>query len=78
MVTSITIEDIPDKTVEVLAFRAMRKGLSLEEYVLGELIAMADKPDIESWLAQFERRVQGGQTKLPPEDILAYRDQDRK
>jgi len=36
------------------------------------LIDLADKPDIESWLAQVERRVQVSQTKLSSEEILSY------
>ncbi len=44
----------------------------MQEFLLRELIALADKPDIESWLAQVERRVQVSQTKLSSAEILSY------
>ena len=78
MPTSITIRDVPDETRNELAARAARSGRSLQQYLRRELIAMADKPDIETWLARVEQRVQASQTKLPAEDILAYRDEDRR
>ncbi len=56
MPTSITIEDVPDSVRDVLAARASRKGLTLEEYLRGELDALADKPDMESLPARIAER----------------------
>ncbi len=72
MPTSITIRNVPDRTRDELAARAARSGRSLQEYLRRELIVLADKPDIEYWLAQVERRVQVSQTKLSSEEILSY------
>ncbi|MCQ3802634.1 MAG: hypothetical protein OXC98_09655 [bacterium] len=78
MPTSITIRDVPDETRDELAARAARSGRSLQQYLRRVLIAMADKPDIKTWLARVEQRVQASQTRLSAEDILAYRDEDRR
>lgn len=72
MPTSITIRNVPDRTRDELAARAARSGRSLQEYLRRELIDLADKPDIESWLAQVERRVRVSQTNLSSEEILSY------
>lgn len=78
MPTSITIRNVPDRTRNELAARAARSGRSLQEYVRRELIALADKPDMEALLARIERRKEVCQTTLSAEDILAYRDEDRR
>ena len=78
MPTSITIEDVPDSVRDELAARASRKGLTLEEYLRGELDTLADKPDMESLLARIAERKEICQTTLSKEDILAYRDQGRR
>ena len=62
MPTSITIEDVPDSVRDELAARASRKGLTLEEYLRGELDALADKPDMESLLARIAERKEICQT----------------
>ena len=72
MPASITIRNVPDRTRNELAARAARSGRSLQEYLRRELIAIADKPDIEAWLAGVERRVHASQTKLSSEEILSY------
>ena len=78
MPTSITIGNVPDRTRDELAARAARSGRSLQEYVRRELIALADKPDMESLLARIAHRKEVCQTTLSDEDILAYRDEDRR
>ena len=42
--TSITIRNVPAETRDELAARAARSGRSLQEYLRGELIRMAEKP----------------------------------
>ena len=41
--TSITIRNVPEETRDELAARAARSGRSLQEYLRGELIRMAEK-----------------------------------
>ena len=78
MPTSITIRNVPDRTRNELAARAARSGRSLQEFLRRELIALADKPDMESLLARIAERKEVSQTRLSSEDILAYREEDRK
>ena len=78
MPKAITIRNVPDRTRDELAARAARSGRSLQEYLRGELIALADKPDIQSWLDRVEQRVQSSQMKLSSEEILSYIHDDRR
>ena len=63
MPKSITIRNVPDRTRNELAARAARSGRSLQEYLRRELIALADKPDIQAWLDRVEQRVQSQPNK---------------
>jgi len=78
MSVSMTIRDIPDETRDELAARAARSGRSLQEYVRGELIALARKPDMKTVLARIEARLQATGSTLSAEKILEYRDADRR
>jgi plasmid stability protein len=78
MSVSMTIRDIPDETRDELAARAARSGRSLQEYVRGELIELARKPDIEPVLARVNARKQATGSTLSAEKILEYRDADRR
>ena len=78
MATSITIRNVPDETRDELASRAARSGRSLQEYLRGELIELASKPDIETWLSRVRARLEAVPTTMQPEDILRHRDADRK
>ena len=78
MPESITICNVPDQTRDELEARATRSGRSLEDYLRDELIALADKPDVETVLASIRERTEASETTLSVDDILAFRDQDRK
>jgi plasmid stability protein len=78
MSVSMTIRDIPDETRDELAARAARSGRSLQEYVRGELIELARKPDIETVLARVKARKEATGSTLSAEKILEYRDADRR
>lgn len=78
MPVSITIRNVPGRTRDELAARAARSGRSLQEYLRRELISLADRPDVESLLARIAQRKEVCQTTLSAEDILAYRDEDRR
>lgn len=78
MPRSITIRDVPDETGAELAARAALSGRSLQEYLRGRLIEMAERPDPESWLARVRaRKVSTGAT-IGAAEILAMRDADRR
>ena len=74
----MTIRNIPEETRDELAARAARSGRSLQEYLRGELIEMARKPDMRTVLDRIEARLEATGTTLSTEKILEYRDADRK
>ena len=78
MPKSLTIRNVPDHTCNELAARAARSGRSLQGYLRQELISMADRPDMQAVLARIETRIRATGTAVSTEEILAYRDQDRK
>jgi antitoxin FitA len=78
MGTAITIRDVPDETRDELAARAAATGRSLQEYVRGELIELARRPDAEVLLAQVRDRKRRTGSRLGPASILGHRDADRR
>ena len=77
MPKSITIRDIPDETSEELAARAALTGRSLQEYLRARLVALAQEPDAEVWMARVRARKNTTGSALSADQILAHRDADR-
>lgn len=75
---SITIRNVPEETRNELAARAAGRGQSLQEYLRGELINMASKPDMATLVARIQERVKREGTHLDTETILALRDSGRR
>jgi len=75
---SITVRDVPDETIAELAARAASTGRSLQEYLRGRLVEMAQMPDPEVFLAQIRARKAATGSSLSPEQILRHRDADRR
>jgi len=78
MPTSITIRDVPDDTRDELAARAARTGRSLQEYLRGQMIELARKPDASALVELIRSRKRRTGTKLSSQRILDHRDVDRK
>jgi hypothetical protein len=78
MSTSITIRDVPDETRDELAARAARSGRSLQGYLRAQMIELADKPDIDSLLQRIADRKEATRSVLTTDEILEYRDADRR
>jgi antitoxin FitA len=74
----MTIRDVPDEARAVLAARAARAGKSLQEYVRGELTALAERPSPDELWDRVEARVQGTGTRMSAAEILEARDADRR
>ena len=74
---SITIRDIPEGTRAELRARAARDGQSLQEYLRAHLIALADKPDMKTLMAQIEDRLKRTGTHVPTERMLEHLDASR-
>lgn len=78
MSVNITIRNVPGDVRDELAGRAARQGRSLQEYLSRELRRLAGRPDAEAWLAGVRRRKAAESTRLSAEEILAFRDADRR
>lgn len=78
MSKSITIRDVPDETGEELAARAALTGRSLQEYVRGQLIELARRPDPEVLVARMRARKETTGSRTSADAILAHRDADRR
>lgn len=78
MPTSITIRNVPDEARDELAARAAATGRSLQEYLRGQLIELARRPDPEVLVARVRERKAATGTRIAPERILEYRDADRR
>ena len=78
MAKVITIRNIPEETRNELAARAAREGQSLQEYLRGQLIALADRPDNKRLLEEIRARKRRTDSRLSAERILALRDADRR
>jgi hypothetical protein len=60
---SVQIKDVPADVHSVLRQRAAAAGQSLQEYLLGRLIAEARQPTLDELLRRAEARA-GGSTPL--------------
>ena len=78
MAKSITIRDVPDETATELAARAAATGRSLQEYLRGRLVEMAQMPDAEVMLARLRARKAATGGSLVASQILEHRDADRR
>jgi hypothetical protein len=77
MTVSITIRDHPNETRDALAARAAGSGRSLQEYLSGELQALAVRPSVESAVAEIRARAQR-YPRLTNAEVLADLDADRR
>ena len=77
MPVSMTIRDVPDEIRDVLAARAARAGQSLQEYVRGQLAALAARPEPDELWDRVRHRLLATGTRVPAEAILAAKDADR-
>lgn len=66
MARSVQIRDVPDEIHRTLRSRAAAAGLSLSDYLLAEIVRVAQRPPIAEVLAKASSR-HGGSA---PEDII--------
>jgi hypothetical protein len=78
MTVSITIRSVPDEVRDALAARAARAGRSLQEHLLAELVELARRPTVDDVLDRARARKIATGSSLVAEDILSYRDADRR
>jgi len=70
----IQVRNVPDEVHNTLRNRAAAAGVSLSDYVLDELVRVADRPAIADVLARSSRRSGGTATKVIVEAVRAGRD----
>lgn len=78
MAVSITIRNVPDEVRDVLAARAAGVGRSLQEHLRAELVEMARRPTVAEVVERARARKAATGSGLTPEQILQYRDADRR
>lgn len=78
MPKSITIRDVPQKTRDELAARAALTGKSLQEYLRAQLIELARRPDAQVLCRRIRERKASSATRLSREQIISFRDADRR
>jgi antitoxin FitA len=54
MSSMIQIRNVPDELHRELKVRAARTGMTLSDYLLAELRALAVRPTMQEWLARSE------------------------
>jgi antitoxin FitA len=62
MARTIQIRNVPDEVHRMLRTRAAAAGLSLSDYLLGELIRVAERPPVADVLARAGARSGGART----------------
>jgi antitoxin FitA len=75
---SITIRDVPADARDELAARAARTGRSLQEYLRGQLIDLASRPDSEQLIGRIRERKRRTGSTVSVDEILRHRDADRR
>ena len=78
MPSSVTIRNVPDNAHAELAARAARAGQSLQEYLRSQLMEIARRPDVNAVMERVRQRKRDTGTGLSADQILRYRDQDRR
>jgi len=72
---SVQIKDVPPDVHSVFRQRAAAAGQSLQEYLLGRLVAEARRPTLDELLTRAEGRA-GGSTPLTEATRLIRKDRD--
>lgn len=78
MSRSVTVRNVPDEVVDELASRAAAGGRSLQEFLRAQLVEMAARTDLKTWVEQVSGRAGVTGTTLTVEQILQARDADRR
>jgi antitoxin FitA len=74
MSTMIQIRNVPDELHRQLKSRAALAGMSLSDYLLGELRRTVERPTLAELKERLERRLQTNPSPEPAEAVRAERD----
>ena len=75
---SITVRNVPARVHRELMARAARRGQSLQELVLSELERVATRPSAADLVERIRARKELTGSRLSPQQIIKYRDADRR
>jgi len=78
MGVQITIRDVPEDVRDELATRAARERKSMQEYLKGELVRLAARPSLDTWLERVRDRKHMADGRVSAKQILKHRDADRR
>ena len=73
---TVQIRKVPDRVHRTLRTRAAAAGVSLSDYLLAEIVRLADRPAIADVLARADARHGGASRADIVEAIRAGRDRD--
>lgn len=76
MSSMIQIRNVPDELHRALKVRAARTGMTLSDYLLAELRALAVRPTMQEWLARSETWAPVQVGEPPAAALAAERDRD--
>ena len=74
MATMIQIRNVPDELHRRLKSRAALAGMSLSDYLLGEIREVAARPTVEDLRNRLERRSAVTPSVAPADAVRAERD----
>jgi antitoxin FitA len=74
MTVMIQIRNVPDALHRRLKSRAALAGMSLSDYLLGEIRSAAERPTLDELRARLERRTRIDPSMPPAQVVRAERD----
>ena len=78
MPVQITIRNVPDQVRDSLASKARHEQKSMQEYLLGQLKRLAERPSRTQWLELVRQSKAESPARVSPAEILSHRDADRR
>ena len=74
MTVMVQIRNVPDALHRQLKSRAALAGMSLSDYLLGEIRRVAERPTLDELRARLERRSESTLSVEPAQAVRAERD----
>lgn len=75
MARSVQIRNVPDPVHRTLRSRAAAAGLSLSDYLLAEIVRVAERPPVADVLARAGTRHGGADSQSIVESVRSGRDE---
>lgn len=69
---------VPEPVHRELASRAAREGKSLQEFILGQLVRLTERPTMSELVDRIRGRKTATKTELAADRILEHRNAERR